>query len=388
MSGSAEGRPRRLVICCDGTWNSADRGEGASNVVRMARIVKSSTTDGIAQIVWYHPGVGTGDPVDHMLGGAIGVGLAPGVRAAYAFIANNYLAGDEIFLFGFSRGAYTARSVAGLIGAVGLLHEREMGRFMQAWDWFKLGEAQRDPRDLDKSFPLRTPDVPIRCIGVWDTVGALGVPRNRWIKNWHPCAEAYRFYDTRLGSHVKYAFQALAIDEQREPYQPVPWNQMHAPHPDQDIRQVWFAGVHSDIGGGYEMHGTSDIPFIWMAAQVSILLELDIIALAEERDTREAYGSGMLHNTCTGFWKWAGAEPRTVGLGANQFVHRTAVARCGEADYPRNPAFDFKALPVWEPDAFEQTYAWSRALWPPDAPTLQGLPLSRCEKVMRWLEGS
>src|SRR4051794_25085596 len=145
-----------------------------------------------------------------------------------------------IFLFGFSRGAFTARSIAGLIGAIGLLHPTEMGRFMDAWRWAQLPANQRDINDLNKCFPRRTRDVPIRCIGVWDTVGALGVPRNRLLKGWHPCAEPFRFYDTSRGSHVEHAFQALAIDERREPFEPVLWTAPRNPLEKQVICQVWF----------------------------------------------------------------------------------------------------------------------------------------------------
>src|SRR4051794_5323935 len=177
----------------------------------MLRCIAPQAEDGTSQIVRYHPGVGTGNPLDHMLGGAMGIGLAPAIRDVYAFLVNNYVPGDEIFLFGFSRGAFTARSIAGLIGAIGLLHPTEMGRFTDAWCWSQVPGERRDLEALDTCFPRRARDVPIHCIGVWDTVGALGVPGNRVLKNWHPCAETYRFYDTTLGTHVNYAFQALAI---------------------------------------------------------------------------------------------------------------------------------------------------------------------------------
>lgn len=374
---------RRLVVCCDGTWNSSDGGRAATNVVRMARVVKSRASDGTPQIVWYHPGVGTGDPLDRMLGGAVGVGLSPGVRAAYAFIVNNYLPGDEIFLFGFSRGAYTARSVAGLIYTVGLLRERDMGRFLEVWDWYRLGSKHRHRADLDRSFPKRTTDVKIRCIGVWDTVGAMGVPRNRIAPRWHPCVQTYRFYDTDLCPNVEHGFQALAIDERRAPFQPVPWT---AAREDQDVQQVWFSGVHSDVGGGYGRHGTSDIPFIWMASQVAPLLELDEDALAAERDTRQRYGEGDLHESYTRNWWLAGSQHRRVGKGVNQYVHETAISRQGLAGYKCNPDFAFGLLPVWKLTDFERKWRWEQADWSPESPPLPEKRPSFCNKFVRWLE--
>jgi hypothetical protein len=383
------GQNRRLIICCDGTWDAADKGPAASNVVRMLRCIAPQAANGMPQIVWYHPGVGTGNPLDRLLGGGVGVGLAPNIRAAYAFLVNNYVVGDEIFLFGFSRGAYTARSLGGLIGVLGLLHPREMGDFMEAWDWYRLRTRPRDMRALDGRFPLRTRDVPIMCIGVWDTVGALGVPRNRLARHWHPCAENYQFYDTTLGTHVKYAFQALAIDERREPFQPVLWNTTQEPAADQVIRQVWFAGVHVDIGGGYPEHGAADLSFLWMLAQVDPLLTLDLEAVLEERDTTEPYAHGTLHESFKGpLWRWAGQKHRTVGPGANQFVHETALDRRGYKDYPRNPDFDFDKLPAWPRDAFEKTYAWSVTARPLEPPHLPGPARTFCTRMVHWLEGS
>jgi hypothetical protein len=382
------GCPRRLIVCCDGTWNAADAGPSATNVVRMLRCIAPQAEDGTSQIARYNPGVGTGNPLDRMLGGAMGLGLAPAIRDVYAFLVNNYVPGDEIFLFGFSRGAFTARSIAGLIGSIGLLHPTEMGRFTDAWCRSEAPGEQRDLEALDTCFPRRTRDVPIRCIGVWDTVGALGVPGNRVLKGWHPCAETYRFYDTTLGMHVNYAFQALAIDERREPFEPVLWNTTRDAAPDQVIRQVWFAGVHADIGGGYADHGPADIPFPWMLAQVEPLLALDLAAIPYELDTTEQYGRGGLNESFQGpLWKWAGGKRRTVGPGANQYVHKTTLDRFGYRGYPTNPAFDFKALPVWHRDTFEKDFAWSQTAPPPPAPVLPGRAPSLCGKVVQWLEG-
>jgi hypothetical protein len=380
---------RRLILCCDGTWNAADAGPSATNVVRMLRCIAPAAVDGRPQIVRYNSGVGTGNPLDRLLGGALGVGLGPAIRDLYAFLVNNYMLGDEIFLFGFSRGAYTARSIAGLVGSIGLLHPCEMGRFMEAWGWNQLPRDQRDPGALDVCFPLRRRNVPIRCIGVWDTVGEMGVPRNRLLKGWSPCAQTYKFYDTTLGAHVQYAFQALAIDERRAPFEPVLWNTVQEPTPDQVIRQVWFAGVHADIGGGYAEHGPADISFLWMLAQVEPLLTLDLDALAHERDTTEEYGRGMLNESFHGLlYHWAGEKRRTVGPGASQYAHETALDRIGYRGYPTNPAFNLKALPVWPRDAFERRYAWSKTAPPPAQPHLPGSPKSACSKLVRWLEGS
>jgi uncharacterized protein (DUF2235 family) len=270
LGGSTQSPPRRLVLCCDGTWNSADGGEAATNVVRMARCVRPTASNGATQIVYYHPGVGTGNGLDRLIGGVTGVGLARNVRDAYAFIVNNYVPGDEIFLFGFSRGAYTARSVSGLIDEIGLLAERDMGGFLDAWAFFRMPDEQKSRHQaaFERRFQGRATNVPIRCIGVWDTVGALGIPANRLLGRLQLCRANYRFLSVKLCPAVEHAFQALAIDERRQAFAPAVWQRDPAAPSSQIVRQVWFAGVHADIGGGYEQHGAADLSFLWMAAQV------------------------------------------------------------------------------------------------------------------------
>jgi hypothetical protein len=382
------GRSRRLVICCDGTWNAADAGPAATNVLRILRCIAPAAADGTPQIVRYHAGVGTGNRLDRLLGGSVGIGLGPAIRDLYAFLVNNYLPGDEIFLFGFSRGAYTARAVAGLIGALGLLDPREMGRFAQAWQWYQLPVAQRDTEALNKSFKDRNKSVPIRCIGVWDTVGALGVPKSVVTQYWQPCEETYRLYDTTLGPHVQYAFQALAIDERRALFEPVLWNTTKDPAPGQVVRQVWFAGVHADVGGGYPEHGPADLSFLWMLAQVEPLLALDRLGIPDELDTTQAYAKGTLNDSFKGLLKLGGEKRRSVGPGANQYVHETALLRMDYRGYPINPDFDFAALPVWGRDSFEKNYEWSVTKPCPPWPPLPGRKPGVCAKVVKWLEGS
>jgi uncharacterized protein (DUF2235 family) len=214
---------KRLVICCDGTWNDADMGGDFTNVVRTARSVAPidarNDPEGIQQIVYYHSGVGSGgDALMHVVGGGTGLGLSRNVRDAYAFIANNYDDGDELFFFGFSRGAYTVRSVAGLIGWAGILQKKDMDDFALLWESFKSRKAPH-PTDARVYFRDRHSDVPIKCIGVWDTVGALGIPGqlNALL------ARFYEFEDTDLGLKVENAFHALAIDEHRKDFVPTLW---------------------------------------------------------------------------------------------------------------------------------------------------------------------
>jgi uncharacterized protein (DUF2235 family) len=126
-------RFRRLIVCCDGTWNWPES-KRETNIVRLVRAILPEA-NGVAQIVHYHQGVGTGNFVDRIAGGGAGVGLTASVKACYGFLADNYKENDEIFLFGFSRGAYIARALGGLIGAIGIMQKREMNRFSDVWNW-------------------------------------------------------------------------------------------------------------------------------------------------------------------------------------------------------------------------------------------------------------
>jgi len=340
---------RRLIVCCDGTWNMADwQGGTATNVIRIARAINplAIAPDGsaISQIVYYHPGVGTGNRVDRLLGGGVGLGLSQNLRDAYAFLVNNYAPGDEIFLFGFSRGAYTARLLGGLIGTIGLLSRPEMGGFMDAWAYHRLSVAERAEHqvEFDALFPDRQAVVPIRCIAVWDTVSALGLPKNRVTpRNFHPCKSQYRFNNDELGQHVEYAFQALAIDEQRSPFEAIVWQQPPAAPAAQVLCQMWFAGVHSDIGGGYSDHGDGDATLLWIASELlsNNLLDLDTAQLAREFDRTYAYGRGKLHKSMTLFYLiFTGRLHRKVAIGPTEFLHQTVAQRVAAGGY-RNGEF-------------------------------------------------
>ena len=307
---------RRLIICCDGTWNWPQP-QRETNVVRLLRAIsplgKRSDGGPVTQIVHYHLGIGTGNILDRAVGGGTGVGLAEGGWSpVMKFLVDNYEPDDEILLFGFSRGSYVVRSVAGMVGSVGLLQKREMTRFYDAWDWYAKRQS-RDPEKLHAIAPLRNkPEtVTMQCIGVWDTVGALGIPGSRF------CAQDYTFHQTALGPYVRHAFQALAIDEKRGNFQAAPWAPpLHAEVP-QVLEQVWFAGVHSNIGGGYDDHGLSDTTLLWMISQIRQynLLDLDIDCIIKSLDQSAPYLTGKLIELRTALWVALGcAVPRPVGM--------------------------------------------------------------------------
>jgi uncharacterized protein (DUF2235 family) len=257
--------PKRLVVCCDGTWNTADQRRGGrpcpTNVTRFALGVADRGVDGADQRVYYQQGVGT-RPGECLWGGAFGVGLSRNVQEAYRFLVEHYEPGDELFLLGFSRGAYTARSTAGLLRNCGILRREHAGRLPEAYDLYRSRAVR--PRDLESQLFRRSfsHETRIRFLGVWDTVGSLGIPAlglglSRLLNR------RLEFHDTRLSGAVDAAFQALAVDERRRPFAPALWEH-DPPAGGQRVEQVWFSGDHSDVGGGHVTSALADIALLWM----------------------------------------------------------------------------------------------------------------------------
>ncbi|WP_441957209.1 DUF2235 domain-containing protein [Mycolicibacterium houstonense] len=259
---------KRLVVCCDGTWNTPDQTTKGrptpTNVAKVAMGLASHDDEGREQRLFYHRGVGT-TRSDRLLGGAFGAGLFRDVCETYRFVVQNYEEGDELFFFGFSRGAYTARSTAGLIRNSGVLRRDNADQIGQAYALYRAGNKETNPRSVAAALfrKMYSCEPEIRFIGVWDTVGALGIPSiGGWLAR--QFNKRYEFHDTTLSSRVGEAYQALAIDERRGPFVPTIWSQSDMAPADQRLEQVWFAGAHSDVGGGNGNDGLSDIALWWM----------------------------------------------------------------------------------------------------------------------------
>lgn len=264
--------PKRLIVCCDGTWNTADQAIAGrpcpTNVTKLALSIAPADSAGIRQCVYYHSGVGT-SRWERLTGGAFGFGLSGNVFDAYHFLIDNYNADDELYFFGFSRGAFTARSLAGLVRNCGILRRENADRIDEAWALYRSSADK--PSGVASTLFRRAyshdPDQRIHFIGVWDTVGALGIPALgpawlnpivKWINR------RWEFHDTKLSTRVDGAFHALAIDERRAAFEPTLWHQQPGAG-GQELKQVWLTGVHCDIGGGYPDASLSDIALLWMA---------------------------------------------------------------------------------------------------------------------------
>lgn len=274
---------RNLALCFDGTWNSDDA-SSPTNVVKTCQAIRPATSTGVEQLAYYDRGVGTGR-FDRFRGGVLGLGLARNVELAYQWLTGNYAPRDRLFLFGYSRGAYTARSLAGLIGLCGIPDEDRCGlagfrpadAASQAMAIYRTpaGKAREERAARHRDTFCRTPPVPdvdgvdvlrpssiVHFVGVWDTVGALGVPIT-WL-NWVG-ARRHRFHDVRLDRHIRHAYHAVSVDEGRRPFAPTLW--LSPPARGQEVEQLWFPGVHGDVGGGRPHTSLSDGALLWMWAK-------------------------------------------------------------------------------------------------------------------------
>jgi len=271
---------KRLALFLDGTWNTVNDN---TNVWRLKSLCASRSTDGLAQAVYYSAGVGT-QFGDKFRGGMFGYGLNDEIIAAYEWLIDKYNDGDELFLFGFSRGAYTARSLSGFIAKCGLLIAGAPLSVNQLYARYRRGSAPQTIRELLAAREQGKTDfsieeewmmkyslpIDVEFIGVWDTVGALGLPFGDL-----PLfgRSDMQFLNTGLRVPNKFAFQALAIDEHREAFAPTLWTVDRStapnhtnppPRPLDQVEQRWFVGAHANVRGGYQSDLLAQLPLKWM----------------------------------------------------------------------------------------------------------------------------
>lgn len=328
--------PKRIVVFCDGTWKKADDVR-FTNVVKIMRAVKATAGDGKPQISFYDPGVGTESPVRRIVGGAFGVGLSTNVRDGYRFIANNYEEGDEIYLFGFSRGAYTARSLGGMISELGLFYKHEMNRFGELADAYQATKTSvSDNADLVKKIEnarqYQRPRPQIKFIGVWDTVGARGIPVGFLDRLAAKLYDFKKFYDVQLNTDISHAYHAVAIDERRGPFKATMWEDVRAEDVE-TVEQVWFSGVHTNVGGGYPKDGLENCALHWMATKaIKHGLDLDSGYLAAFK----ADPTDKLYNSRKGGYRLIRPSVRDVDWRdfAGVAIHESVLKRLqAKADY-------------------------------------------------------
>ncbi|WP_333672306.1 DUF2235 domain-containing protein, partial [Elioraea tepidiphila] len=339
---------KRIIVCADGTWNQPEspktRGR-STNVLRLLRAIKPTAADGTPQVVYYRRGVGTDGWLYRFIDGVTGRGLSRNVQEAYRFIGNNYdwarhgneAERDRIYLFGFSRGAYTVRSLAGLIGTIGLIEKTKLGDLMDGYDYYRI-DPRRPELRAAHPFHSRAIEMPrpvIDCVGVWDTVGALGVPGGVF----NVLNRRFRFHNTEIGHAVRHAYQALAIDEHRKSFAPAVWQLPKDWRG--EMEQTWFAGAHCNVGGGYADHALSDIALAWMAERAmrcGLDLDRDYLARIGFPTEPGASHRAAMGDEYKGLYRWLGSRHFRDVATPGTTIHASVWRRCRDlADYrPRN----------------------------------------------------
>lgn len=239
---------KRIILCADGTWNEAEKKSKTTgrpqptNVLKVARAILPRSSAHVDQVVYYHEGVGTEGGLDTLTGGAFGSGMSQNVRALYRFLVYNYEPGDELYFFGFSRGAFTVRTLAGFLNRVGLLEKDDEYYTREIYDLYQSSTASDSEKwkQAFRNIDNRRPCPPILFIGVWDTIGSLGASGaigqllNR---------KKYKYHDIGLHPYIQNAFHAVSIDERRKPFVPSLWRKPS--NWSGKLGQAWFADVHS-----------------------------------------------------------------------------------------------------------------------------------------------
>ena len=231
---------RNIVLLFDGTWNNR---KTQTNVIRMRNCIHTHGREDPAQPCFYDEGVGT-QWYNRLSGGAFGRGLSENIQEGYAWLSRTHAPNDAIYVFGFSRGAYTARSLVGLIRKCGLLNAVSEKSIAEAYALYREKDVHPDHPKAVAFRARHARETRVRYIGVWDTVGALGFP----ISQIPFSRDYYQWHDTELSKIVDYAIHAVAVDEHRKDFSVTLWGKLKPENV--KVEQRWFAGAHSDVGGG------------------------------------------------------------------------------------------------------------------------------------------
>lgn len=316
---------KRIALFLDGTWNNVDDN---TNVWRMKSLCAKSSE----QLVYYSAGVGT-QSGEKIYGGMFGIGINEEVLSAYEWLIEHYEPDSQLFIFGFSRGAFTARSLAGFISKCGLLKPGSPLSLKQLYERYRNGTAKsvREIEHVSKSdlsledqwIKEHSRSIPIWFQGVWDTVGALGVPLP-----WAPKVSRsdFTFLETDLRINYTHAYHALAIDEHRKKFAPTLWKKntpkngdTYTPRTIDKVEQRWFVGAHANVGGGYESDLLAQIPLNWLMNKAIALglIFKETVAIEGDPTTcpiRDSYGEMLngIYEIVTlwkPFYRPIGAEP-------------------------------------------------------------------------------
>jgi uncharacterized protein (DUF2235 family) len=332
---------KRIALFLDGTWNNVDDN---TNVWRMKSLCAKSSE----QLVYYSAGVGT-QSGEQLSGGMFVIGINKEVSDAYEWLIEHYEPDAHLFIFGFSRGAFTARSLAGFISKCGLLKPGSPVSMKQLYERYRKGGTTQSVRALanvvdesllsqeDKWIKKYSRPIPIWFQGVWDTVGALGVPLPMFPK---VSKKDFAFLETDLRINDTHAYHALAIDEHRKAFAPTLWvkstpkhGDTYAPRPLDHVEQRWFVGAHANVGGGYENDLLPQIPLKWLmnksiAHGLVFNDEVEVDGNENTCAVRDSYAemAGGVYKALTfgnAFYRPIGAEPIDTGDAMTTTINET-----------------------------------------------------------------
>lgn len=347
--------PKKLILCLDGTSNQFCRDN--TNVVKIAALLDKNAAD---QMLYYQPGIGTIPPptvfsrtlkwVLTRLDLAFAILLKHHVQDAYRFLMRHYAPEDEIYVFGFSRGAYTARVLAGMVCKVGLLQKGNEELVPFAWELYARSKNDGEAREFRNTFSRR---VRIAFLGLWDTVSSV---RYAWKDRSFP----YTF-DNPIVSKIRHA---IALDERRAYFRTNLWKEPPS-SPNQDIKQVWFPGVHCDVGGGYREaeSGLSKIALEWMIDEVGTALRFHPKACDKmlPRQSTERFAApdpaAPLHESLRGWWRIAELIPKRTMVKdeRGRYVARWTLPRGRPRHVPQGALLHesisarMRAVPTYQP---------------------------------------
>jgi len=285
--------PKNIVIFSDGTGQEGGKGHN-SNIYKLFNVIEDRTKN---QISFYDRGLGTG--WRKLSGNIAGAGISKNILECYTFIFEHYEAGDQIYLFGFSRGAATIRSLSSFIHSFGILPKSRSELIKQAYNIYKINDESKRKKKADNFIAKHhTMWTRIKFLGCYDTVAALGIPVKPFnvLFNKIP-GFGHTFQNFTLNESVENACHALAIDDERETFHPILWDADKLDY--QTIKQVWFCGMHTDVGGGYEEQELSNIPFVWM---MDMAVAQGLLIYSTESISTCKNVNGVMHNSRGAGW--------------------------------------------------------------------------------------
>ena len=333
---------KNIIVCCDGTGNEFGKKEENTNVIKLSQlVVKDNPT---AQMCFYDPGVGTfssyaaltwvGKKITKFFGLLFAYGITQNIEDAYTFLMDTYEDGDRVYIFGFSRGAFTARALAGMLHKCGLLKKNNKNLLRYATRMYRFEKDEETYKSFKETFCRECKP---HFIGVWDTVKSVGVlAPKKWSK----------FPNSKLNPDVKFGRHAISIDEKRSMFRPNLWGTPSSL--DQSIEQVWFAGVHSDVGGSYAQAGLANIALWWIVEEAE---EQGLILQGGAKSMCRPNPTGKMHNSLLPIWWVLAGWTRTISN--SDGIHQSVFERMGLGQnyVPKNIPKIYKFIPA------NQTYS-------------------------------